>query len=1427
MSDQEKRTRIEEHLAEILDGDAPADLYDLIAGDDECRDLRHDAEQAVALIHYAGADYVVPDNLETNVLATLDARQGVTETPPAAPAPEVAQVQPPAPPDATGGAIEANDPAPATQRMEERGQTAPIAASVPAHPLGAETAPNAAPQPTALVESQSTSHGPRVIELAKRHKWWLLGGGSVATFGALAASVLVLFLLREHLPDIGLGSSEWQGEVTSVAQAGGEGSLEVCDHAGESCRTASAGDPIPAGATIRTDATVRAHLELADGTQLSLDRDTQLVLAGSGREARLDRGAIVADVAHREGERARIDVPLGRIEVLGTKFGLRADRNSATVDVSRGRVRLEDESEHAVTVHAGEEGRLFRGQPPYAAATTLLGEAIAWSDQIREDAREEIPSRGLGELRAKKPGETDERKGAVTLASHQVKVRISGAVARTEVEEVFDNQTSEVLEGIYRFPLPPDAKIERLALEVDGKLEEGAFVDRDRAAAIWRGSIVNAAPEARQHMQDEIVWVPGPWRDPALLEWQRGSRFELRIYPIPANGSRRVVLAYTQVIKPTGGVRRYTYPLAHDPSGSTRVGDFGVDVQVRGHDESFTVQARGYSLRQQSNGTTETLQLSEKNFVPTGDLMVEYALPNRDDELTAWAYQPDSRPASTVPSDNAEPHPDTSYPYVALALRPKLPRVANDQQRAYAFVVDSSRSMYGESFKRASRLTARMVRELDEGDFFTVLACDTTCRQLPGGLQEPSPGQARTVETWLDSVQPEGASDPTAGIREARSATSEVTDREIRILYVGDGTPTAGPIRPAYITRAVQDAVPSDRGTVTAVAIGADSDLESLQALARGGGGVVLPYIPGQTTAEAAYAALGMTYGQALRDVRVELPSGMVEVAPAQVDTIPAGGESIIVARMTKPTLEGTVVLRGKLGQREFEQRYPVKLAASKSPGNAFVPRLYAATRIADLERRADAEAKREAIELSSRFDVASRYTSLLVLESAAMFKAFGLDNTRQTPDWSGEEETDATSASGSIAYDDVEEEKAKKESADWTLGSNFGAGGLGLSGVAGRAKAAPKPAATPMRPGAAAPAAPRTATAGDAWNNWSPRAEEADVAADPLSPLDAEPPPPPPEWGSRRSWVAMRRVWDRRGQVTTGSGVPKVANVANIAEAERDYEAHPNRRGAVRKLYVLYALSGDLRRASDLAEHWSEKDPLDPEALTARADLAAQRGDRELAIRVLGSVVDVRPGDVKAQKRLARLHRWAGRPALGCRHAIAISQLRQEDADLLADAVRCARETGERHLATEMLAAVAPETREATAKKLESAVNDTELSGDFQLEATWGGGGHDLDLGLLHPDGHRVSWLGAPTRSVITATDVTSTNREGLALRGAKPGEYVIEVVRALGAGPVSGEVTVRVAGERRVIPFALDGNRTTLGVARISMHSRLVPAR
>src|SRR6185369_8303596 len=115
-------------------------------------------------------------------------------------------------------------------------------------------------------------------------------------------------------------------------------------------------------------------------------------------------------------------------------------------------------------------------------------------------------------------------------------------------------------------------------------------------------------------------------------------------------------------------------------------------------------------------------------------------------------------------------------------------------------------------------------------------------------------------------------------------------------------------------------------------------------------------------------------------------------------------------------------------------------------------------------------------------------------------------------------------------------------------------------------------------------------------------------------------------------------------------------------------------------------------------------------------------------------------------------------------------------------------------------------------------------LSGDVRLEASRSGG-TDLDLALLDTEGHRISWLGAGTRSVISARDAASTARESLSLRGAAPGEYVVELTRGAGAGTAQGELVINVGGSVRRISFDFDGDRKAVALLRVSMRSRLVP--
>ena len=165
-----------------------------------------------------------------------------------------------------------------------------------------------------------------------------------------------------------------------------------------------------------------------------------------------------------------------------------------------------------------------------------------------------------------------------------------------------------------------------------------------------------------------------------------------------------------------------------------------------------------------------------------------------------------------------------------------------------------------------------------------------------------------------------------------------------------------------------------------------------------------------------AMLVLETTYGASLEDAELVFPEGLVEVAPSALPTIRAGQELLVTARLERPDVSGEVVLRGKVGGQPFEQRYPVAITASTAAGNAFVPRLWAAKTIQDLELRGRSEDTDRIVALSKGYGVMSRHTSLLVLESEAMFRAFGVDRARPTLQWTGEEEMEYGEAAGQVA---------------------------------------------------------------------------------------------------------------------------------------------------------------------------------------------------------------------------------------------------------------------------------------------------------------------------------------------------------------------------------------------------------------------------
>jgi hypothetical protein len=1246
MSDA-KCMAVEERLADAIDGTLDAELATHVEGCDTCRDQIHDAAFVIEELRALGGDHAPPSDLESRILAAIDARA----------------VKPPL-----------------ARRM----------------------------------------YGRQV--------------GAAMAIAAIAAGSV--FVLRGPRPFSGVAapSAPWTGIVARVV--GPDGGLTIEERG--ATRTLRSGDRVAAGARLRTDVRTRARITLDDGTFLVLDRGAEIALDGTGsRTAKITRGSLVVDATSSTTVPARVTIGGATLSTPGARIALSTLGEGGAIAIARGHASVEDPLGRA-TLEAGEGASVGGG--PIRVRSGGLASAFSWSDLEESSAGGEANVPGLGVLRARLPGATGDGDQALRLAQQKVTVKIAGDVARTEIEQTFQSDDSRVLEGIFRFPLPADAQLERLALDVDGKLEEGSFVDKDKGSAIWKGVLFHSTPRPQPQPQEELIWVPGPWHDPALLEWRAGGRMELKIFPIPARGSRRVVLAYTQQLGKSAGLRRYVYPLPHFGSTATTIDDFALDVQVVGHDPGKPINVRGYEA-EANDGSLARRAVHRKSFTPNGDFVMEYRRRDDDALATSWAYQPASGEKG----------------FVALNLAPAIPRISEGGARTHVIVVDASRSMFGERWSRAAALVSRVVAEMDPRDAFAVLACDVTCAPFAIDARTPTAANAQAVRGFLEGTVPEGASDPAAAIR-AAAALARTDKRAPRVIYVGDGAATIGARTPAAIETAVRAAgVP-----LTAVAIGVDADAPSLAAMARGGGGVVIPYVAGQSLAGAALDVLEASYGVALRDPVLELPAGIEAIAPTRLPAIRAGSEVTITARLTGSEVSGNAKLSGTFHGKPWSTTIPITIRASGDPGNAFVPRMWAAQSIADLEAQGGVAERTKIVELSKTFSVPSRFTSLLVLESPAMAAAFGVEPRKRTYEWSGDALPSATTTPT------VSEDEARADDA-------FGFGG----GAAPTVPAKAKPLAKPVIPDAAK--------------------EEKSVSG-------------PGRW--------MRRVWHRTASFAGG---PALDLESKIVAARTAVISSPDSRDKLEALFGLVARRDSLEEARAVMTTWTSRDPLDVTATLRRSELAAREADRVRALRVLTGALDGRPDDLTLADGIADVAARAGENKLSCALRAVHAEARPNDIDAVARRIACLRDDGDATMATATLDTIAPALRASIEARVLTTTKPAPAWGDLVVDGSWTDGA-DLDLAIVDPKGVRLSWL-SPTGVRASDATSTTREVLAVPWAGAGAWTIEVNRA-APSDQPATGTINIRVLGQTRTYPFALVGSRSTVARVQIGWTSRLEAA-
>src|SRR4051794_23057395 len=128
------------------------------------------------------------------------------------------------------------------------------------------------------------------------------------------------------------------------------------------------------------------------------------------------------------------------------------------------------------------------------------------------------------------------------VTSHHVDVKIDGQVAVTSIDQEFYNPNDQRLEGIYIFPVPKGAHIDKFSMEIGGKMADAELLPADKA----------------RYLYEDIV---RKMRDPALLEYAGRDLFKVRIYPIEPHSRKPIKISYTELLRSDTGSVSYVYGL--------------------------------------------------------------------------------------------------------------------------------------------------------------------------------------------------------------------------------------------------------------------------------------------------------------------------------------------------------------------------------------------------------------------------------------------------------------------------------------------------------------------------------------------------------------------------------------------------------------------------------------------------------------------------------------------------------------------------------------------------------------------------------------------------------------------------------------------------------------------------------------------------
>jgi tetratricopeptide (TPR) repeat protein len=578
---------------------------------------------------------------------------------------------------------------------------------------------------------------------------------------------------------------------------------------------------------------------------------------------------------------------------------------------------------------------------------------------------------------------------SLELVSLQVTVQIEGPRARTVVDHIFRNPHPRQLEGTFEYPLPAgaspsyfamflgqtrDSVPQRFGRRGDTPPSLGALsrftpeelvkrVDVSDWGTLQQGRVV-AQDKARETYEEVVRGRI----DPALLEYAGGNTFRGRVFPIPAQGYNRVLIAYEELLPVVKGRMVYRFALP-----DRELTELSFSLQSAADECLAPVFQPGEARKEEGNGKI-TFTRTWSRSKPSGQVVFS-CIPAQPRVQAISGRQGGAGPT-----------------YLYTRLRPEVPVVGTEQPfaRHAVFLLDTSLSEHPDRFNVSMQLLRAILEKDADLESFNVVAFNAGAAWVePNGWLPNTAAGREKLFAALDGLVLEGATSLSAALDKLIQPGFAIkAGTPLNVFLLSDGNLTWGETSVAPLVARFEERCPYPcHFFCYRTGLGAEN-AELYEALTRRGGGIFQCY----GKADVANAA------QAHRSQCLQVERVRFEGDPAASDVIVAGrqmavypGGELIVAARFRATGTTKLIVEGTFRGKKQVQSFPITVGGDSE----LAPRGWGEVAVASLLALHDPRLDRLVTAYCQQFDIASRVASFLVLEREDDYRRFKVEDER------------------------------------------------------------------------------------------------------------------------------------------------------------------------------------------------------------------------------------------------------------------------------------------------------------------------------------------------------------------------------------------------------------------------------------------------